>query len=103
SRSRHPCFSRDWGSDVCSPDLAEDAALLLEAMAGFDPRDSTALDEPVPRYSAELETPWERVTIGVPDNFFDEGLAPANAEAVREVGRASCRERGSVAMTAGSE
>src|SRR5690606_3210783 len=62
---------------------AEDAALVLEAMAGFDPRDSTSLDEPVPRYSAEIATPWERLTIGVPDNFFDEGLDPANAEVVR--------------------
>jgi aspartyl-tRNA(Asn)/glutamyl-tRNA(Gln) amidotransferase subunit A len=62
---------------------AEDAALLLEAIAGFDPRDSTSLDEPVPRYSAEIDTPWERLTIGVPDNFFDEGLDAANAEAVR--------------------
>src|SRR5690606_35268665 len=52
---------------------AEDAALLLETIAGFDPRDSTSLDEPVPRYSAEIATPWERLTIGVPDNFFDEG------------------------------
>jgi len=62
---------------------AEDAALLLEAMAGFDPRDSTSLDEPVPHYSAEIDTPWEHLTIGVPDNFFDEGLDAANAEAVR--------------------
>jgi len=62
---------------------AEDAALVLEAMAGFDPRDSTSLDEPVPRYSAEIETPWERLKIGVPRNFFDEGLDPANAEVVR--------------------
>src|SRR5690606_40211705 len=62
---------------------AEDAALVLEAMAGFDPRDSTSLDEPVPRYSTELETPWERIKIGVPSNFFDEGLDPANAEVVR--------------------
>src|SRR5690606_34241695 len=59
------------------------SALVLEAMAGFDPRDSTSLDEPVPRYSAEIETPWERLKIGVPRNFFDEGLDPANAEVVR--------------------
>jgi len=62
---------------------AEDAALVLEAMAGFDPRDSTSLEEPVPRYSAEIDTPWEHLTIGVPDNFFDDGLDAANADAVR--------------------
>ncbi|HEX7079514.1 MAG TPA: Asp-tRNA(Asn)/Glu-tRNA(Gln) amidotransferase subunit GatA, partial [Gammaproteobacteria bacterium] len=62
---------------------AEDAAILLEAMAGFDERDSTSLADPVPRYAAEIETPWERLKIGVPDNFFDAGLDSANAEAVR--------------------
>ena len=53
---------------------AEDAALLLEAMAGFDARDSTSLDEPVPRYSQIVGEPWENVTIGVPESFFDDGL-----------------------------
>ena len=61
---------------------AEDAALLLEAMAGFDARDSTSLEEPVPRYSQLLGEPWEDVKIGVPENFFD-GLESANAAAVR--------------------
>ena len=39
---------------------AADAALLLEAMAGFDPRDSTSVDAPVPDYVAELEQPLAR-------------------------------------------
>lgn len=63
---------------------AEDAAMLLEAMAGFDERDSTSLDEPVPQYAKHLATPWERLTIGVPTNFFDDGLDGDNASAVRE-------------------
>jgi len=62
---------------------AEDAALLLEAMAGFDERDSTSLDEPVPRYSQVVNEPWERVTIGVPESFFDDGLDADNAKALR--------------------
>ena len=53
---------------------AADAALLLEAIAGLDERDSTSLDEPVPRYSELIDEPWEGVTIGVPENFFDAGL-----------------------------
>ena len=53
---------------------AADAALLLEAIAGVDERDSTSLDEPVPRYSKTIDEPWEGVTIGVPENFFDTGL-----------------------------
>src|SRR5688572_10076117 len=62
---------------------AEDSALLLEAMAGFDVRDSTSLDEPVPRYSQLVNEPWENLTIGVPESFFDSGLDAANAKAVR--------------------
>jgi aspartyl-tRNA(Asn)/glutamyl-tRNA(Gln) amidotransferase subunit A len=62
---------------------AEDSALLLEAMAGFDPRDSTSLDEPVPRYSQIVNEPWDDVTIGVPESFFDDGLDPDNASALR--------------------
>jgi aspartyl-tRNA(Asn)/glutamyl-tRNA(Gln) amidotransferase subunit A len=62
---------------------AEDAALLLEAMAGFDERDSTSLDEPVPRYSQLVDEPWGDVTIGVPERFFDDGLDADNAAAVR--------------------
>jgi aspartyl-tRNA(Asn)/glutamyl-tRNA(Gln) amidotransferase subunit A len=62
---------------------AEDAALLLEVMAGFDERDSTSLEEPVPKYSAEIAAPWEKLRIGVPDNFFDAALDPDNAAAVR--------------------
>jgi aspartyl-tRNA(Asn)/glutamyl-tRNA(Gln) amidotransferase subunit A len=62
---------------------AEDAALLLEAMAGFDERDSTSLDEPVPPYSQIVAEPWENVTIGVPESFFNDGLDADNAAAVR--------------------
>jgi len=62
---------------------AEDAALLLEAMAGFDERDSTSLDDAVPNYSKLVNEPWERVTIGVPESFFDAGLEADNAKALR--------------------
>jgi aspartyl-tRNA(Asn)/glutamyl-tRNA(Gln) amidotransferase subunit A len=62
---------------------AEDCALVLEAMAGFDPRDSTSLDEPVPPYGKLLDEPWNGVTIGVPESFFDDGLEAGTAAAVR--------------------
>ena len=61
---------------------AEDAALLLEAMAGFDPRDSTSLDEAVPPFAKLLGEPWRPPRIGVPKSFFDDGLDPGVAEAV---------------------
>jgi len=62
---------------------AADAALLLETIAGFDERDSTSLDEPVPSYSKAVEEPWEKIKIGVPESFFDEGLDADVAAAVR--------------------
>jgi aspartyl-tRNA(Asn)/glutamyl-tRNA(Gln) amidotransferase subunit A len=53
---------------------AEDAAALLNVMAGFDPRDSTSVDRPVPDYSAQLDHGIKGVTIGLPREFFGEGL-----------------------------
>ncbi len=63
---------------------AEDAALMLQAMAGFDPRDSTSVDEPVPDYVAALEQSVKGLRIGVPREFFDAGLQPEVAKAVQE-------------------
>jgi aspartyl-tRNA(Asn)/glutamyl-tRNA(Gln) amidotransferase subunit A len=62
---------------------AEDAALLLQAMAGFDPLDSTCADVPVPDYRAALLQPLRGRRIGVPREFFDTGLEPGSASAVR--------------------
>jgi aspartyl-tRNA(Asn)/glutamyl-tRNA(Gln) amidotransferase subunit A len=53
---------------------AEDAALLLGAMAGFDPRDSTSVELPVPDYSAALASPLKGLKIGVLKEYFDKGL-----------------------------
>ncbi len=61
---------------------AADAALMMQTMAGFDANDSTSLDDPVPDYIAEIDTPWEQLRIGVPENFFDDGLDDDNAAAV---------------------
>ncbi|MCC6301852.1 MAG: Asp-tRNA(Asn)/Glu-tRNA(Gln) amidotransferase subunit GatA [Gammaproteobacteria bacterium] len=64
---------------------AEDAALLLTAMAGFDPRDSTSLEHPVPDYRAQLdETAVAGLTIGLPREYFGDGLDPGVARAVEE-------------------
>jgi aspartyl-tRNA(Asn)/glutamyl-tRNA(Gln) amidotransferase subunit A len=61
---------------------AADAALLLQAMAGFDPRDSTSAQEPVPDYGASLEADLAGLRIGLPKEYFDEGLDPAVAASV---------------------
>jgi len=61
-----------------------DAALLLRATAGHDPRDSTSVPEPVPDYLASLEEPVRPLRIGVPREFFGEGLDPEVGKIVRE-------------------
>jgi aspartyl-tRNA(Asn)/glutamyl-tRNA(Gln) amidotransferase subunit A len=53
---------------------AEDCALLLQAMSGFDERDSTSLDRPVPNYAAALNDEIKGLRIGLPKEFFDAGL-----------------------------
>ncbi len=53
---------------------AEDAAILLQAMAGFDTKDSTSVDKSVPDYSANLNNSLEGLKIGLPKQFFNEGL-----------------------------
>ncbi len=53
---------------------AEDAALLLGAMAGFDERDSTSVDRPVDDYPALLDAPLQGLRIGLPKEYFGEGL-----------------------------
>ncbi len=62
---------------------AEDCALFLEAIAGFDPRDSTCVDVPVPAYSAELGQSVKGLRIGVVREFMEGGLDPANAALIR--------------------
>jgi aspartyl-tRNA(Asn)/glutamyl-tRNA(Gln) amidotransferase subunit A len=63
---------------------AEDAALVLQAMAGFDPRDSTSVDRPVPEYAATLNKPVAGLKIGLLKEFFDKGLDPENEKRVRD-------------------
>jgi aspartyl-tRNA(Asn)/glutamyl-tRNA(Gln) amidotransferase subunit A len=52
----------------------KDAALLLRVIAGRDPMDSTSADVPVPDYVAELEKPVRGLKLGVPKEYFGEGL-----------------------------
>jgi aspartyl-tRNA(Asn)/glutamyl-tRNA(Gln) amidotransferase subunit A len=63
---------------------AKDSALLLRAMAGFDPKDSTSVDVPVPDYVAELDQPLAGLKIGLLKEFFETGLDPASGQLVRD-------------------
>ncbi|MCH8335106.1 MAG: Asp-tRNA(Asn)/Glu-tRNA(Gln) amidotransferase subunit GatA [Proteobacteria bacterium] len=66
----------------------EDAALLLSVIAGYDKRDSTSVDHPVPDYVAGLSKSVKGLKIGIVRQHFDEGLA------------ADCEERVKAALTA---
>jgi len=63
---------------------AEDCALLLQGMAGHDPRDSTSSTESVPDFSAELNADLEGLRIGVPSEYFTQGLDAALGDVVTE-------------------
>jgi aspartyl-tRNA(Asn)/glutamyl-tRNA(Gln) amidotransferase subunit A len=62
----------------------EDAALVLQAIAGHDPLDSTSLDVPVPDYSACLNDGVRGMKLGVPKEYFVDGMDPQVEARVRE-------------------
>ena len=66
---------------------AEDTALLLEAVAGHDPADSTSADLPVPSFSHSVREPWSGLRIGLAREHFGAGLDSAIEAAVREAVR----------------
>ncbi len=61
---------------------AEDAALMLNVMAGLDSRDSTSVDEAVPDYTADLNNSLSGLKIGLPKEYFSEGLDDAVAKVI---------------------
>ena len=63
---------------------AEDAALLMNVMAGFDPKDSTSSDKPTEDYTAKLNVSLKGKKIGLPRQFFSQGLDPAIEQSVRD-------------------
>ncbi len=63
---------------------AQDAAIMLNTMAGFDSRDSTCLDKPVPDYTADLNNSLQGLKIGLPKEYFAEGLDSDMATVIDE-------------------
>ncbi len=61
---------------------AEDCAYLLQAMAGFDEKDSTSIDQSVPDYMAALNNSLKGKVIGIPDEYFSEGLGTGIKEVI---------------------
>jgi aspartyl-tRNA(Asn)/glutamyl-tRNA(Gln) amidotransferase subunit A len=71
----------------------KDAAILLRVIAGHDPLDSTSANVPVPDYAADLAKPVSGLKIGVPKEYFGEGL-DAEVRAAVEAGIAKLRSAG---------
>jgi aspartyl-tRNA(Asn)/glutamyl-tRNA(Gln) amidotransferase subunit A len=61
----------------------KDAALILNVMAGHDPKDSTSMNVPVPNYLSTIEQSVKGLRVGVPKEYFIEGMQPATEKAVR--------------------
>ena len=66
---------------------AEDLALLMNAMAGYDARDSTSLERPAEDYTRALELPLAGLRIGMPSEYFSAGVEPDVLARVREAAR----------------
>jgi aspartyl-tRNA(Asn)/glutamyl-tRNA(Gln) amidotransferase subunit A len=65
----------------------KDCALMLEAIAGYDPADSTSASRPVPPYSAALVGDVKGLRLGIPKEYFVSGIQPEVGEAVRNAVR----------------
>ena len=63
---------------------AEDAALVMNAIAGFDERDSTSAENPVEDYTKHLNDSIEGLKIGIPKEYFDERLNPDISRIIHE-------------------
>lgn len=63
---------------------AEDAAILLNTMASFDSKDSTCVDEPLCDYTAGLNNSIAGLKIGIPKEYFGEGLSAGTQQAVEQ-------------------
>ncbi len=74
--------SLDQGGPMAT--TAEDCALLLEAMSGFDERDSTSIDRPVERYSEVLAQPLSGLKVGLPRQYFSAELASPIADLLQQ-------------------
>jgi len=85
--SRYGVMPLDFSLDHMGPltRSVRDAAVTLQALAGFDPRDDTSSREPVPVYLPPEDPSLNGVRIGLPENFYFDRLQPEVAAAVRRM------------------
>ena len=79
---------------------AEDGALMLNAMAGYDERDSTSLDRPAEDYARDLDKPLDGLRIGLPKEFFGPGMDD-DVRAAVEAALAEYRKLGATTVDVG--
>ena len=84
--SRAGAMALSWSYDHLGPMTltVRDCALLLGVIAGHDPADATSSPREVPDYAAALDVPVRGMRIGVPANYYFDGLHPEVDRAVRE-------------------
>lgn len=84
--SKYGVIPLSWSLDHTGPlcKSVGDAATMLEAMAGFDPRDPYTIDLPVPRYTEALEGDVSKLRIGVPKEYFSQPVHSEIGQAVKE-------------------
>jgi aspartyl-tRNA(Asn)/glutamyl-tRNA(Gln) amidotransferase subunit A len=74
--------SLDQAGPICKS--AEDAALMMNVMAGHDPKDSTSANSPADDYTANLENSLQGLRIGIPRQHFAEGLSANVEQSIRD-------------------
>ena len=84
--SRYGVYPLCWSLDTAGPmtRTVRDAALVLNAIAGFDPRDPSSSNRPVEDFTAALEHGVKGVRIGIPEEYFYDVIDPEVAEALCE-------------------
>lgn len=87
--SRRGVFPLCWSLDHAGPmaRTVEDTAIILQAIAGFDPLDPTTLDLPVPDYRQALTGEVRGLRAGIPANYFFDGVEPEVADSVRQAAK----------------
>ena len=88
--SRYGVIPLSWSLDHCGPMTwtVEDAALMLQAIAGYDPKDPTSSHTPVPDYSAYLKEDVKGLIIGAPRHYYFGKETGADKETVARVEKA---------------
>ena len=83
--SRHGVTTLAWSLDHAGPmtKTVADCANMLQVMAGHDPKDTTCSHEPVPDYSKSLKAGVKGLRIGIPTNYFFDGITPETERTVR--------------------